>query len=238
MSLVIACGCIFNNVIDRDIDSLMERTKNRVLVRGLMSPGPAIIYGMVLGVLGLFVLYKQTNLLTLTIAVSGLFIYVVAYSLWLKRTSTIGTLIGAISGAVPPVVGYCAVSNQLDAGAIILFMMLFFWQMPHFYAISISRLKDYSAASIPILPLVKNVRYTKISMLIYTILFAIAAVMPSVFGYTGVVYLSVALIIDAIWLLITMQGFTTQNDTSWARKTFAFSILAITVLSFTMAVKF
>lgn len=237
IALVIASGCVFNNYIDRDIDSLMERTKHRVLVQGLMQPRTAIIYATILGALGLSLLYFGTNRLTTLLAIIGLLVYVVAYSLFLKRTSTLGTIIGAISGAIPPVVGYCAVTNQFDAAAVVLFAILFFWQMPHFYAISICRLQDYSAASIPILPVVKNLRYTKISMLVYTVLFAISAVLPSLYGYAGRVYFVVAAVLGLIWLVICIQGFNADNEITWARRMFAFSIIAITILSIMMIVK-
>ena len=106
-------------------------------------------------------------------------VYVLVYSLWLKRLSTLGTTLGGIAGAVPPVAGYVAATNHLDMGAVILFFILFFWQMPHFYAISIYRPKDFAAASLPVLPIKKNIRYTKISMLVYIVAFTIAAVAPT-----------------------------------------------------------
>ena len=238
MSLIIASGCVFNNYIDRDIDRLMERTKDRVMVRGLISPNIAITYGFLLGVLGFTVLYLMTNPLTLIIAFIGLFIYVGSYSLWLKRRSTLGTVIGGIAGAVPPVAGYCAVTNRFDAGAIILFLILFFWQMPHFYAISIYRLKDFSAASIPILPLKKNIPYTKISMLIYIVAFIIVSVLPSLFGYAGYVYFATALCLGLIWFYLGLQGIRSQDNKVWSRKMFLFSIINITLLCLAMATKY
>jgi protoheme IX farnesyltransferase len=237
MSLVIACGCVFNNYIDRDIDSVMQRTKGRVMVQGLISGKIAILYGVVLGFLGFLVLLEFTNLLTTMVAFTGLFIYVVAYTVITKRNTTFGTLVGGVAGAVPPVVGYCAVTNTFDAGAIIVFMILLLWQMPHFYAISIYRLEDFSAACIPVLPIVKNIRYTKISMIIYIILFIIASVMPTVFGFTGYIYLFIALLLGIFWLNIAVKGLKVEDDRKWARKVFGFSILAITILSLAMIIK-
>jgi heme o synthase len=238
MALVIGSGCVFNNYIDRDIDRLMERTKNRVLVKGLIVPRVALIYATVLGVAGFIVLDLEVNTLTAFLAGIGFFVYVVVYSLGLKRKSTYGTTIGGIAGAIPPVVGYAAVTDRFDTGAVLLFLILFFWQMPHFYAISIYRLQDFSAAALPILPLKKNIHYTKISMLVYTLLFAIVAVLPSFFGYTGLIYLVTALCLSLIWLGMGLQGFSSKtNHQTWARRMFFFSIINITVLCLMMAVK-
>ncbi len=236
MSLVIACGCVFNNIIDSDIDQLMERTKNRLIARGIISTKIAILYAIVLGLLGFLILFLQTNTLTVVVAFIGLFFYVVVYSLWFKRRSVFGTTVGGIAGAVPPVIGYLAVTNHFNSGAIILFSILFFWQMPHSYAIAIYRLKDYAAAGIPVLPVKKGLAYTRISMLVYVIAFTIAAVMPTFFGFTGVIYFVVALLIGIVWFIQTVKPVTEENARSWAKKIFLFSILGITVLSVMMAV--
>ncbi|MDF2530034.1 MAG: protoheme farnesyltransferase [Gammaproteobacteria bacterium] len=236
MSLVIASGCVFNNFIDKDIDSLMERTKNRVMVKGLIPGKIAILYAILLGIAGFFVLYRETNLLTTLIAAVGLFVYVVAYTILTKRHSNLGTLVGGIAGAVPPVVGYCAVSNQFNAAAIILFFILFFWQLPHFYAIAIFRLEDFSAACIPVLPIQKNIHHTKVMMNLYVIAFTIAAILPTLFGYAGWIYFTVALALGLYWLYIGLKGFKATDDRKWSRKMFGFSILLITILSVVMAV--
>lgn len=234
ISLVIASGCVFNNYIDRDIDKLMERTKNRSSAQGLVSLRNLLFFGVVLGLLGFGVLFFLTNLLATSVALLGFFFYVVVYSLYFKRSSVHGTAIGSISGAVPPIVGYCAVNNTIDAGAIILFLMLVFWQMPHSYAIAIYRLKDYAAASIAVLPVKKGLRYTKISMLIYVAIFAVLSTLPTFFSYTGVYYLSVAIILNLYWIYITAKGFWCKDDALWARSVFLFSIILITILSFMM----
>ena len=236
LSLIVACGCVFNNVIDRDIDKLMERTKHRVVATGLISEKIALVYAVFLGVLGSCLLYWQTNLLTLLIALAGLFFYVVVYSLALKRNSVYGTLVGSISGAVPPVVGYCAVSNSFDLGALILFVILILWQMPHSYAIAIYRSSDYAAAGIPVLPLKKGIHVTKIHMLIYVIAFNLATLLLFWCGYTGAIYFIVAAVIAVIWLRLSLRGFRARDDKRWARKMFGFSIIAITLLALAMSI--
>ncbi|ODN43024.1 heme o synthase [Piscirickettsia litoralis] len=236
MSLVIACGCVINNYIDQDIDKLMARTKKRVSALGLLPNIGLIFYGIVLGLLGIAFLSIFTNLLTVIVALVGLFVYIVLYTLWLKRTSIHGTFIGAISGAVPPVVGYCATTNRFDAGAMILFAILFLWQMPHSYAIAIFRLKDYKAANIPVLPVVKGIEYTKVVMCVYTLLFAIVALLPTIFGYTGYIYLAAACLFGLSWLILAIKGLRSDSNITWSRKMFVVSILGIMLLSVAMSV--
>ncbi len=161
VSLVVASGCVFNNYIDRDIDKIMERTKNRVLVKGLIDPKVSLIYASVLGIAGMLLLYVAANALAMMLAVIGFVIYVGVYSLYMKRKSVYGTLIGSLSGAAPPVIGYCAVTGQFDTGALILLLIFSLWQMPHSYAIAIFRFKDYQAANIPVLPVIKGISVTK-----------------------------------------------------------------------------
>mgnify|MGYP001600766746 CR=1 FL=1 len=235
LSLVVASGCVMNNYIDRDIDGLMERTKNRALVIGAIPPRKALIFGKILAILGLGVLYFYTNLLTTAMAVLGLFVYVVVYSLWLKRTSTHGTIIGSISGAMPPVVGYLAVSGSIDLGAIILFFILALWQMPHSFAIAIYRLEDYTKAGIPVLPVKKGIPITKMQIFIYVALFVMATFALPVFGYAGYVYLSVMTMLGLGWLALSARGFYTTNDKPWARNMFVYSIAILVVFCIMIA---
>lgn len=236
ISLVVACGCVLNNIIDRDIDKLMERTKKRVLVLGLISARAAFIYSLILGILGFFILYIGTNTLSLVIAFIGLLVYVGVYSLWLKRYSIYGTLVGSISGAVPPVVGYCSVSNHFDAGALVLFFILSIWQIPHSYAIAIYRFNDYTNANIPVLPVRKGIFYTKIQMILYVVSFVAATFMLTLLHYTGYAYLLVAAVLGVFWIRLSFLGFSTRDDKKWARKSFAFSIICITILSIMMSI--
>ncbi len=150
VSLVVASGCVFNNYIDRDIDRKMERTKNRVLVKGLISPAVSLVYATLLGIAGFMLLWFGANPLACWLGVMGFVVYVGVYSLYMKRHSVYGTLIGSLSGAAPPVIGYCAVTGEFDSGAAILLAIFSLWQMPHSYAIAIFRFKDYQAANIPV----------------------------------------------------------------------------------------
>lgn len=238
VSLVVASGCVFNNFIDRDIDKKMERTKNRVLVRGLISPPVTLVYASLLGIAGFVLLYAGANALAMLLAMVGFFIYVVVYSLYMKRKSVYGTLIGSLSGAAPPVIGYCAVSNQFDAGALILLLIFSLWQMPHSYAIAIFRFKDYQAASIPVLPVIKGISVTKNHITLYILAFMAATLMLTLSGYAGYKYLVVAAAVSVWWLGMALSGYKTDNDRVWARKLFVFSIVAITSLSIMMSIDF
>lgn len=229
-SLVIASACVFNNYIDRDIDKLMARTKERALVTQVIKGQNALIYATVLGLIGLFVLATYTNLLTVLVGLIGFIDYVVLYGIT-KRRSIYGTIVGSIAGATPVVAGYTAVTNSLDSAALILFLILVFWQMPHFYAIAMYRFSDYKAAKIPVLPVKKGKQNTKLQMTIYIIAFVIATISLSVFGYTGYTYLVVMLLLGLGWLWLDLQGFKSSDDKRWARRMFLFSLVVILSLS-------
>lgn len=237
ISLVMASGCVFNNFIDRDIDRAMERTKQREMVTGKISLHAALGYGTLLGVIGFFILGIYTNPFAIGTALFGFIFYVIIYSMLGKRRTVYGTAIGSIAGAVPPVVGYCAASGHFDLGALLLFIILALWQMPHFFAIGIYRLDDYKAARIPILPVKRGIRTTKIAMLIYIILFGCAALSLSVFGYTGTTYFVIVSILTLAWLGLWAKGFRLDEAASkrWARKMFFFSLIVLTGLSVMIA---
>jgi protoheme IX farnesyltransferase len=237
-SLVVASGCVFNNCIDRDIDVKMERTKNRVLVQGLVSLKLALIFASVLGVAGVGLLYTKANPLAALFAVIGFVIYVGFYSLYLKRKSVHGTLVGSLSGAMPPVIGYVAVSNSFDLAALTLLVMFSLWQMPHSYAIAIFRFNDYLAASIPVLPVKRGIVVAKRHILIYTLAFLLATLMLTVGGYAGLSYLAVAAVMGMYWLYMAWSGYKAVDDRVWARKLFVFSIFTITALSVMMSLDF
>ncbi|MGB2580413.1 MAG: heme o synthase [Minisyncoccia bacterium] len=231
LSFVVASGCVFNNYIDRDIDILMERTMGRALAQGAVSPSGALLYASALALIGIIILIASTNILTTIASALGLFIYVVVYSLWLKRKSIYGTVVGSISGAIPPVVGYLAVSNSIDLGALILFFILVFWQMPHSYAIAIYRLSDYMDAGISVLPAEKGLYVTKVHMLISVALFVMASLVLSVFGYAGQLYFCVMILFGLAWFLLCVKGFfiKTTNNKKWARSMYLFSIIIIAI---------
>ncbi|WMY94951.1 MAG: heme o synthase [Arsenophonus sp.] len=237
VSLVVASACVFNNYIDQDIDQIMQRTKNRLLTKKIINIKKYLIYAVILGISGIILLYINTNILSVIFSIIGFTIYVFIYSLYMKRNSLYGTIIGSLSGATPPVIGYCAVSNKFDIGALILLLIFSLWQMPHFYAIAIFHLQDYKNANIPILPVIKGVHITKNYIFLYITAFIIATIMLTISGYTGYKYLICSTVINFWWLKISISGFKkNNNDQLWARKIFIFSLLAITFLSIMMSI--
>jgi protoheme IX farnesyltransferase len=233
---IIACGCILNNCIDRDIDKLMKRTSKRLLATNNLSVKIALLYASAFGLIGFLLVYLGTNALTLLIAFIGLLAYVVTYTLWLKRSSVFGTVIGAVSGAVPPVVGYTSVTGQFDLVAFVLFLILFCWQMPHFFAIAICYSDDYASAGIPVLPLKRSMTYTKVNILVFILLFFLVTLLLPILGVTHLLYLITASLVGIIWIGMGLWGFFVEDDVVWARKLFLFSIINITLLSIAMGV--
>lgn len=226
ISLIIASGCVFNNVIDRDIDAVMERTKNRALVKGRISVPSALLFGSVLGILGTICL-AFTTVTAVTVALSGLFAYTVIYSLWCKRNTLHATIIGSVSGSVPPVVGYAAVVGSLDLAALILFLILFAWQMPHALAIAIRRIDDYRAAGIPVMPVALNPFAAKLQAFTYAAVFVVASVSLGIAGYAGGFYTVSMAILGIVWLILCAQGFRTSDDRKWAKRVFLFSLILL-----------
>lgn len=238
LALVVASGCVFNNVIDRDIDGKMQRTRNRVLVRGAITPQAALLYAALLGVAGFGLMATETNPLATLIVALGFVVYVGVYSLYFKRHSVYGTLIGSLSGAAPPLVGYCAVTGSFDLGALVLLLIFSLWQMPHFYAIAIFRLQDYRAAGIPVLPAVEGIQVTKKHIVFYTGAFFAATLALSLGRYTGYGFMAVATVLGGYWLHLAWSGRTTFDDVAWARRLFFFSLLIVMAISVTMSVDY
>lgn len=226
LALIMASACVVNNYIDRNLDKKMKRTQNRALVSGLISHRNALSFAILIGILGNLILWVFTNPLTVLIAGVGYFVYVVLYSLW-KSHTVYATAIGSVSGAIPPIVGYCAVSNQFDAGALIFFLMMVLWQMPHFFAIAVYRLDDYSAAGIPVMPVIKGMQKTKARMILYIIAFIAAAASLTFFNYTGYVYLTTVVTLSLAWLALGFKGFSAKDDQVWGRQMFQLSLVLI-----------
>lgn len=230
-TLVVASGCVINNVIDQDIDHKMQRTQNRALVKKTISPSVALVYASVLGVIGFSILWFGVNSYSFLFAVIGFVVYVGFYSLWSKRTTIHQTVIGSISGASPPVIGYVAVTNEFDVAALLIFLAYGLWQMPHSWAIAIYRFDDYKNAGIPILPVARSIFRTKVECVIYIVLFAAVLNGLYCFGYTNVFFLITFNALTAYWLYLSLIGFKAENDQIWAKRFFLYSVILITLLS-------
>jgi protoheme IX farnesyltransferase len=230
LSAIIGAACVYNNYIDRELDRTMTRTKKRALVVGTITGPQALKFATSLAIFGELLLGIYTNTLTLVIALFGLVAYVWLYGV-AKRRSVHGTLVGSLSGAVPPVVGYVAVMNHIDLAAGLLFIILILWQMPHFYAIAMFRSKDYRSAGLPVLPVVSGVKRTKVQIIAYAGAFVAACSLLNVFGYTGFVYLVGMIGIGLAWVVRGIQGFKAHDDELWARKMFLFSLYVLSLWS-------
>nr|WP_263328151.1 heme o synthase [Neobacillus sp. Marseille-Q6967] len=231
-SLIIAGSCSINNYIDRDIDHLMERTKARPTVTGKIVPGKVLLLGILLIALGTMFLMFTTMTATV-IGLLGVFSYVVLYSLWSKRQLVSNTIIGSISGAVPPLIGWAAVDGNLDMIAWALFILMFIWQPPHFYALAMRRVEEYRAAGIPMLPVVKGFKTTKRHILIWVI-----ALLPTPLLLTslGIPFLIFATLLNIGWLVLGIYGYKIKDDIKWAKLMFVYSIQYLTIIFVAMVI--
>jgi protoheme IX farnesyltransferase len=235
LALTISSSTIINNYIDQDIDKIMSRTTYRMEIFKKLGAKTLLICSIILFLTGMLILFLTTNLLTCIIVLTGFIFYVVIYTMILKRTSVLSTLIGSISGGVVPMAGYTAVSGVVDNGAIILFLILVVWQMPHFYAIGIFRFNDYSNANIPILPIKEGITITKKHMFLWQIFFIPTLLSLYFFDYASIYYATIALLLSLWWLWVGLNGFKANiDDTKWAKKIFFVSIAIIAILSITI----
>jgi heme o synthase len=234
-ALVIASACVVNNYIDRGIDEKMERTRKRALVSGEVGTAGAFVYASLLAVVGFTTLAVWTNWLTFAVGAAGYFFYVVVYGI-AKRKTIYGTLVGSISGSMPLVAGYTAATNRFDTAAVLLFLIMVTWQMPHFYAIAIYRLKDYKAAGLPVWPAKRGIRSTKRQIMLFIVLFTIANARLSLGGYAGKTYLIITILLGLVWLYKGMKGIKAADDTKWARGMFGFSLIALLVICAGLAI--
>ena len=224
-----------NMVVDRDIDSLMERTMHRPLVRGVMSPRAALTFAVVIEVVAFVWLFATVNLLSAALAASATFFYVFVYTLWLKRTTTQNIVIGGAAGAVPVLVGWSAVTNSLAWSPVILFLLIFFWTPPHFWALAIKYRDDYEAASVPMLPSVVSIEETVRKMAFYTVVLVVLTVVFSPVADMGAVYLVSALILGAVFGVM-VEAVRRRPTEQTAMRLFSFSITYLTLLFGAMVV--
>ena len=233
-ALIMASGCVVNNYFDRDIDTVMKRTKKRALVTGVIAPRNALYYAAILGVIGFGLLALYTNALTFVLGVIAFLSYSFIYT-FAKRKTVHATIIGTLPGALPPVAAYTAATNRLDVSAWLLLIILACWQVAHFYSIAIFRLKDYKAAKIPVMPAKYGIQATKIQMIVYGSAFLLSLVLLSKYGYAGMLFLAVMFPLGLWWLYNIALGPWTNDDVVWARKTFFVSLVMLPALSVMLA---
>jgi protoheme IX farnesyltransferase len=235
IALVVASAGAINNVVDRDIDQLMERTRERPMARGDLPMGEALVVSSLLGALGFAILAWTTNWQAMLAALAGFGVYVFLYSLWFKRRSVHGTLVGSVSGAMPPLVGYLAATGAFDRAALLLALAFAFWQMPHSWAIGIFRDRDYRAAGIPLLSVVRGASSVHASMTAYAGAFAGSVVALAALPVTGIVFDAAASAVAVGWFAQVAFG-SRRDGITWARRVFFASLLVVVVLSVSLAI--
>jgi protoheme IX farnesyltransferase len=234
LMLSIASACVINNICDRDIDIHMERTKERALPTGRISVQSASVFAFILFCVGTALLYFFVNTLALLVTLFGVFMYVLVYTP-LKRVSIHSTVVGALAGAVPPVVGYVGVTNAFDTTSLLLFLILVCWQMTHFLAIAIFRVEEYRSAQIPVMSVRVGMFRSKVIMLVYALLFSFALFALSVVNHLGLLFTVPLGVLSLGWILLSIQGFRTRNDATWAKQLFFYSIAVLMIFSLLLA---
>lgn len=227
-AFVIASGATLNNYWDRELDARMERTKDRALPSGKIRPRTALVFGLLLLAVGLLTLAVFVNPLAAMLSLLAHIFYVLIYTP-LKRVTTLNTVIGSISGAMPPMIGWAAVTNNVEMGAWILFLILFLWQPPHFLALAMLKTEEYREGGIPMLPVVRGFHETKRQMFNYAAPMIPASILLMLYSNLGLVYFATVLILGVGYLYILWKGFRADDDLAWARKAFSYSLIYLTV---------
>ncbi|MFB6286329.1 MAG: heme o synthase [Candidatus Bipolaricaulia bacterium] len=228
-ALATSSAAVFNNVLDRDLDTLMERTATRPLPTGRLRPAEAGVFGSILAAAALATLGLLVNPLSALLALVGMISYVGIYTAWLKRTSPLCTVVGGVPGAIPPVIGWVAVTGQLDAGALALFAILFLWQPPHFWALSLYKQAEYRRAGFKVLPVVHGNRITQRQILVYTLALLPISLLLIPFGPVGWGYGLVAVMLGSGFVALALRLWRTDSTTTdivdaKARHVFFYSI--------------
>ncbi len=203
--LAAASAAAINHVLDRRIDAEMVRTRRRPIPTGHVSEAAALLFAFALGLAAMLILALLVNPLTALLTFLTLIGYSVVYTVWLKRATPQNIVIGGAAGAAPPVLGWTAVTNSVDPNALLLFLIIFTWTPPHFWALAIARRDDYARAGIPMLPVTHGLDFTRLQILLYTILLCIVTILPYVTGMSGLLYLAGALVLDAVFLKFAWQ---------------------------------
>lgn len=200
IALASACAATINHVLDRRIDEQMSRTRGRPLPTGALTEQQALVFAGVLGVASMTILSLLVNLLTAALTFLSLIGYAVIYTVWLKRATPQNIVIGGAAGAAPPVLGWTAVTNSVDPNALLLFLIIFVWTPPHFWALAIARKDEYARAGIPMLPVTHGVEHTRLQVLLYTVLLVLVTLLPYLTRMSGLIYLAGALVLDGFFL--------------------------------------
>ncbi len=200
IALAAACAAAINHVLDRRFDEQMARTQSRPLPTRQLTERKALLFAAVLGLTAMSILAFLVNLLTASLTFVSLIGYAVIYTVWLKHATSQNIVIGGAAGAAPPILGWAAVTNTIDPNALLLFLIIFVWTPPHFWALAIARKDEYARAGIPMLPVTHGVEHTRLQVLLYTVLLVLVTLLPFLTRMSGIIYLAAALVLNVRFL--------------------------------------
>ncbi|HQV41285.1 MAG: heme o synthase [Moraxellaceae bacterium] len=223
MALAMMASAVINQIMDQRIDAIMARTHRRPLVQGRVNTRAALIFAAVLGLLSLVILDVFINRLTAVLTFFGIIGYAFIYTMWLKRATPQNIVIGGLAGAIPPLLGWTAVTGAVHPHALLLVLIIFAWTPPHFWALAIHRRDEYAKADIPMLPVTHGIEFTKTAVLLYTVILFLIALLPYLTGMSGLIYLAGATVLGGIFLVYALR-LKFRSDPSVPMKTFGFSI--------------
>ena len=229
IGLAASAGAALNHWVDEEIDAKMARTHGRPLPQGSITSRQAVTFALVLAVLSMVVLLVFVNTLTAVLTFASMVGYAVIYSMFLKRSTPQNIVLGGAAGAAPPVLGWTAVTGELHGEALLLFLIIFVWTPPHFWALAIKRVDDYSKAEVPMLPVTHGIAMTKLHILLYTVLLVIITIMPFLVMMSGTIYLAGALTLGVGFVFYSLKLYRSDGD-EYAMKTFGYSIFYLSAL--------
>jgi protoheme IX farnesyltransferase len=230
IGLAAASGAAINHVVDEHIDRIMERTRDRPLASGELTQKAALIFALSIGGLGILMLVLFVNLLTAILTFFSLVGYALIYTMYLKRATPQNIVLGGAAGAAPPLLGWTAVTGQVETEALLLFLIIFIWTPPHFWALAIRRREEYAKADIPMLPVTHGVDFTKIQILLYTILLFVVTLMPFIVQMSGLIYLAGAISLGIGFMYYAIKLYRDKEPNVIAMKTFGYSIFYLSLL--------
>src|SRR5210317_843811 len=230
IGLAASSAAVFNHVLDARIDIQMMRTRGRPLPQGKLTQKSALAFATVLCIISMLMLALLVNPLTAILTFVSLIGYAVVYTAWLKRATPQNIVIGGAAGAAPPILGWTAVTNEIEAGALLMFLIVFVWTPPHFWALAIARKEEYAKVDIPMLPVTHGDAFTRLHILLYTILLVLVTILPYLIGMSGLIYLSIALVLDAIFMRFAIRLYRRPEELELPMRMFKFSINYLGVL--------
>jgi protoheme IX farnesyltransferase len=224
VGLAASSAAVYNHVLDARIDIQMMRTMGRPLPQGKLTERSALTFATALCIISMLMLSLLVNPLTAILTFVSLIGYAVVYTAWLKRATPQNIVIGGAAGAAPPILGWTAVTNEVEAGALLMFLIVFVWTPPHFWALAIARKEEYAKVDIPMLPVTHGEAYTRLNILLYTILLVLVTILPYLIGMSGLIYLLVALVLGARYLWFSIRMYREPEEQALPMQSFKFSI--------------